>query len=238
MSRIPRSTSLAQRARIDPKSLPVARPAQPAEGQSISQRKADHLFGPGGAPGAGLQDSTWMDGGKKPGKAPLLQGKNVVRGDSFAADRINRRHQGGEVKGSSHEQVSTTFRVDADNDSATIVKTDRQQLTELRTELEKLKAEVEKLKAEQAKTKTPNPEGDDAPASGPVTRQDVVTQKKGLRGGHGDGDDGRADTQQSTGGGPVRTQGQDDRPQREQSSGALNMDRVLQIDQLVNPVRT
>jgi hypothetical protein len=36
----------------------------------------------------------------------------------------------------------------------------------------------------------------------------------------------------------VRARGQDDRPERERSTGAINVNRVLQIDQLVNPVRT
>ncbi|MEW5741803.1 MAG: hypothetical protein AB1938_22980 [Myxococcota bacterium] len=242
MSRIarPLSKSIAQRARVDAKSLPIAKPAQPVGSRSIGQRKDDHFFGPGGAPGGGLKDSTWLDGGDRPGKRPLLTGKNVVRGDSFAADRINRKHHGGEMKGSRNDEVSTTFRVDADNDKSTIVRTHEsmgRELDKLHVQLEQLKAEVEKLKASQEKTKRPNPDGDDAPARGPVTRQELTLQRKGIKRGHSDGDDGRTDTQQSGGGGPVREQGQDDRPQREQATGALNTDRVLQIDQLVNPVR-
>lgn len=242
MSRIarPQVKSLAQRARVDAKSLPVAKPAQPAGTKSIGQQKEDHFFGLGGAPGRGPQDSTWLDGGRRPGKKPLVDGKNVVRGDSFGADRINRKHQGGELKGSRNDEVSTTFRVDAENDKSTIVRTHEsmgRELDSLRSQLEQLKAEVDKLKAQQEKTKQPNPEGDDGGEARPTTRQDVTLQRKGLKGGHGDGDDGRADTQQSSGSGPMREQGQDDRPQREQNTGTLNVDRVLQIDQLVNPVR-
>ncbi|MFT3706884.1 MAG: hypothetical protein QM817_04375 [Archangium sp.] len=245
MTRIARPTqSLVQNARIDPKSLHINKPAAPAGSKTISEQKQDHFF-PGGVPGSGgPHNSTWVDGGKTPGKKPLLTGSNPIKGDSFGADRINRRHQGGEMVGSKNDQVSTTFRVDAENDPSTVVKTEPkspQQLThevaELKQEVAKLQDLVLKLLAEKEKNKTPNPEGNDAP-SAPVTQQEIKTQRKGIPGPRTDGDDGRGGTQQAGSGGPMRdTTGQADGPVRERNTGTLNMDAVLKIDQLVNPQR-
>jgi hypothetical protein len=235
-------TKLTTSARIDPKSVFTARPAAPAGTKTLAERKQDHFF-PGGAPGSsGPRDSTWVDGGKKPGKKPLLTGSTPVKGDSFAADRINRPHQGGDVIGPRNEQVSTTFRVDAENDAPTVVDPGAGKSRETLVKENQAQArEIDRLRLEllieRAKNKTPNPMGDD-PASGPVTQQEVTTQRKGIKRPHTDGDDGRGDTQQASGNGPMReTTGQDDRPARVQNTGPLNMDAVLKIDQLVNPQR-
>jgi hypothetical protein len=239
--------NLARDARLDPKSLHLTRPAQPAGSKTISEQKQDHFF-PGGAPGSGgLRDSTWVGGGKAPGKKPLLTGSNPVKGDSFGADRINRRHHGGEMTGSKNEQVSTTFRVDAENDSSTVVdpnagktrddlaKENQQQALRIQALEDALK--FERLMNGKNKAKTPNPM-DDGASGGPVTQQEVTTNRKGIKGPRTDGDDGRGGTQQAAGGGPVRdTTGQDDRPERAKNTGTLNMDAVLKIDQLVNPQR-
>lgn len=242
MTRIARKPqNLAQNARLDPKSLHLDKPAAPAGTKTISERKQDHFF-PGGAPGSSSPgDSTWIDGGNKPGKKPLLNGSHPIRGGSFGADRINRKHEdGGGMVGSKNDQASTTFRVDAENDPSTIVEvpSSGKNARQLEHENAVLRQQIEKLEAQKQKNKTPNPEGDEGGAYKPISQQEVKTQKKGLKPPKNDGDDGRGATQQTGSGGPMReTNGQDDRPAREKNTGTLNMDAVLKIDQLVNPQR-
>lgn len=241
MTRITRQApKLTQSARLDPKSLHLTKPAAPEGTKSISERKQDHFF-PGGAPGSGSpRDSTWVDGGSKPGKKPLLTGSHPVKGGSFGADRINRNHEGGELVGSKDEQVSTTFRVDAENDQATIVNvpSEGKSVRQLEHENAELRQEIERLNARLSKQKTPNPDADEGSSNKPVTQQELTVHRKASPRPRTDGDDGRADTQQASGGSPmVATRGEDDAPQREKATGTLNLDAVLKIDQVVNPQR-
>lgn len=73
-----------------------------------------------------------------------------------------------------------------------------------------------------------------------MQRQNALAAEKALEArknkAGGNGDDQRVE--QSGGGGPVReTVGNDDKPQQVQGAGTINIDRVLEINKTVNPVR-
>lgn len=87
------------------------------------------------------------------------------------------------------------------------------------------------------------PREDDNPSGGkgaPMGRQDIVTTKRGIggsTGGAGGSNDGRGD-QSSPGGntGGLVVMGKDDKPVRENDTGTININAVLKINQVADPV--
>jgi hypothetical protein len=188
-----------------------------------------------------MQD-TFLDGGKKVGHAPLVNGgPRLVTGqrfgDTFAAGRINGSSSDGGLVTSRNEQVSTTFRVDAENDSATIVVVPKEPAKETAPKEDKPATNPRLGDFPGNNAVQPNPLADDVGSARPITRDELTRQGQKL-GSKTDGDDGRGDTQPTGGSsGPMRTTGQDDRPERAQNTGTLNLNQVLIINTRINPTR-
>lgn len=91
------------------------------------------------------------------------------------------------------------------------------------------------------KQKVGTPRDDDMGANGgPVGRQDVVTQGRGIaarKGAAGGKGDGRTDQQASGSGGKMIVRNKAEGAERETGAGTVNMDAVTKINQVVNPTR-
>lgn len=94
---------------------------------------------------------------------------------------------------------------------------------------------------EAAKQKAGRPRDDDmGTGGGPMGRQDVVTQGRGVaarKGAAGGKGDGRTDQQASGSGGKMVTRSKAEGAEREAGAGTVNMDAVTKINQVVNPTR-
>lgn len=214
-----------------------AQQTQPAGTQSHGKSKQERLLGVGTRSGQGSQD-LFLDA-TAPGKKPLVNGKLVIGGqyaDTFGGARVNSQFAdpGGTVT-SRNDQVSTTFRVDEDDESI-IINPRKEPPPTTETPDEEPEPTGPLGDFPPNNSVQPNPMADDAGSGRPLTRDELAREKKHL-GRKDDGDDGRTNTEASGSSGGLVTRGKDDRPDQVRELGTVNLNQALAINALVNPIR-